>query len=56
MLIDAKVPLKARSRLPVVVAGDIVIWIPGFKPARPYVAQSPSSRRVIIEATNKTAQ
>jgi tRNA(Ile)-lysidine synthase len=56
MLIDAKVPLNARSRFPVVVAGDAVIWMPGFKPAKSYIPQSDSDRCVIIEAHGRTAR
>jgi len=56
MLIDAKVPLYARGRLPVVVAGDVVIWIPGFKPAKAYIAQPHSGRSVVIEAYEKTTR
>jgi len=56
MLIDAKVPLNARARLPMVAAGEVVIWIPGFKPAKLYIAQPDSSRSVIIEAYEKTTR
>ncbi|HYK89867.1 MAG TPA: tRNA lysidine(34) synthetase TilS, partial [Acidobacteriota bacterium] len=50
MLIDAKVPLSARSRVAVVVAGEVVIWIPGFKPAKQYIARPDSGRCVLLEA------
>jgi len=49
MLIDAKVPLPARSELPMVVADKDVIWIPGFKPAKPYQAQAGSDSTVMLE-------
>jgi tRNA(Ile)-lysidine synthase len=50
ILIDAKIPLPARSHLPLVVAGDTVIWIPGFKPAKSFIASPQSGRCVILEA------
>ncbi len=50
MLIDARVPVSERSRIAVVAAGEAVIWIPGFRPARNYTAQSRSGRCVLIEA------
>jgi tRNA(Ile)-lysidine synthase len=56
MMIDAKVPLYARDRLPVVAAGEVVIWIPGFRPAKVYIAQPDSSRSVIIEAYERTTR
>jgi tRNA(Ile)-lysidine synthase len=49
LLIDAKVPLPERSRLPLVVAGNTVIWIPGFKPAKSFIANALSGRCVILE-------
>jgi tRNA(Ile)-lysidine synthase len=49
MLIDKKIPLGYRSVLPVVAAGNDVIWIPGFRPARGYEYKSGSRRCVVIE-------
>ena len=53
MLIDAKVPLSERPRIPVVAAGETVIWIPGFKPPKAYIPQSNSVRYVILEAIER---
>ena len=30
LLIDAKVPLEDRNRLPMVLSGDEIVWIPGY--------------------------
>jgi len=49
MLIDKKVPLGHRSVLPMVAAGNDVIWIPGFRPARAYESRPGSERCVVIE-------
>jgi tRNA(Ile)-lysidine synthase len=48
MLIDNKIPQLQRPALPMIVAGNDVIWIPGFRPARNYEAmpESPSCIRV----------
>ncbi len=50
MLIDAKVPLLQRDCLPVVLARDTVVWIPGFAPVKHYIARPDSGRCVVIEA------
>ena len=49
MLIDRKIPLIQRNALPMVVSGEDVIWIPGFRPARTYAAKDPSKPFVFIE-------
>ena len=49
MLIDKKVPLIQRAVLPMVVSGEDVIWIPGFRPARAYEAKDPSKPFVLLE-------
>jgi tRNA(Ile)-lysidine synthase len=49
MLIDGKIPQLNRPGLPMVSAGEDVIWIPGFRPARAYEAHPGSERCVAIE-------
>jgi tRNA(Ile)-lysidine synthase len=49
MLIDNKIPLVQRSALPIVVAGNDVIWIPGFRSARAYEARPESQTCILIE-------
>jgi tRNA(Ile)-lysidine synthase len=49
MLIDSKIPLSRRSELPLVIANEDVIWIPGFRPARLYEAKPGSSGCIVIE-------
>jgi tRNA(Ile)-lysidine synthase len=49
MLIDRKIPLIRRDVLPMVVSGEDVIWIPGFRPARTYGAKDPSKPFVLLE-------
>jgi tRNA(Ile)-lysidine synthase len=50
MLINARIPLSMRGLQPMVVAGDAVIWVPGFLPAGPFRACPRSGRCVILEA------
>ncbi len=50
LLIDARVPAKARESLPMVADGSCVIWIPGFKPAKPYIPQTATHRRIVVKA------
>ncbi len=49
MLIDAKISLHDRSRLPMIASGDDIIWIPGFEPAKAFRAQNQSAPCVVIE-------
>jgi tRNA(Ile)-lysidine synthase len=50
MLIDAKIELGARARLPIVaIEGGAVVWIPGFEPAKPFRAQTQSKQSVVVE-------
>jgi len=49
MLIDRRISLPRRAVLPMIVAGDAVIWIPGFRPARGYEARPGSRECVMIE-------
>jgi tRNA(Ile)-lysidine synthase len=49
MLIDGKIPVSMRSSLPMVVYGDKVIWVPGFRPARGFEAKSDSISCICIQ-------
>jgi tRNA(Ile)-lysidine synthetase-like protein len=49
ILIDGKIPQSQRSALPMVAAGNDVIWIPGFRPARNYEARPESVGCVVVE-------
>jgi tRNA(Ile)-lysidine synthase len=54
MLINCKIPRSQRNVLPMVVAGNKVIWIPGFRPARGFEARPESPRCVAIEIMQDT--
>ena len=49
MLIDAKIPLDRRAALPMLAAGGVVVWIPGFRPARGYEARPESNACLLAE-------
>ena len=49
MLIDAKIPLDRRAALPMLAAGDFVVWIPGFPPARGYEMQPGAETYLLAE-------
>lgn len=51
VLIDGKVPSLQRAGLPMVVAGEDVVWIPGFRPARSCEARPGSRSCILLEAT-----
>jgi tRNA(Ile)-lysidine synthase len=49
MLIDRTIPLMLRETLPMIAAGEAVIWMPGFKPAPAYAAHPDSETFVMLE-------
>ncbi len=49
MLIDGKIPYLQRLSLPMVLAGNTVIWIPGFRPARSWEARTESQTCILLE-------
>ena len=51
MMIDGKIPYLRRTGMPLVVAGNDVIWIPGFRPASQYEARPESLKCVLVEVT-----
>jgi tRNA(Ile)-lysidine synthase len=53
MFLAARIPLPARAALPIVAAGEAVIWVPGFRPAKTFRAQPASGRSVLIEVKPK---
>lgn len=46
---QARIPFRKRSCLPAVVAGEAVVWIPGVKPAKSFIARPGCSRCVVLE-------
>ena len=50
MLLAARLSISERDMNPLVTAGDAVIWIPGFPPAKFFVGKPGSGRCVLLEA------
>ena len=53
MLIDARIPLRARSSLPMVAAPGCVIWIPGFQPAKSVAVNPQTVRCLVLEVKTR---
>jgi tRNA(Ile)-lysidine synthase len=49
VLIDARIPIGARSSLAMVVSGRSVVWIPGFPPPKSLNPRPSSGRCVVLE-------
>jgi tRNA(Ile)-lysidine synthase len=47
VLVDRKVPREARAALPVVMAGDVVLWVPGI--VRSSAARAGAGTRTVVE-------
>ncbi len=50
MMINERIPLRSRATLPMVVARDTIIWIPGFRASEAHVVRTRSQRCVVLEA------
>jgi tRNA(Ile)-lysidine synthase len=45
-MINAKVPRAIRDRLPLLISGEQVVWVPGFRVGQPHLVRA-ETRRVI---------
>jgi tRNA(Ile)-lysidine synthase len=45
-MINVKVPRIIRDRLPLVVAGDQIVWVPGYRVGQPFIVRD-ETRRII---------
>jgi tRNA(Ile)-lysidine synthase len=45
-LIGVKVPRAIRDRLPLIVSGDQIVWVPGFRLGQPFIVTE-ATRRII---------
>ena len=50
--VNEKVPQRARDRWPLLCSGDVVVWVPGYRPAHPFRITS-SSRNVTYFAVTR---
>jgi len=45
-MINVKVPRAIRDRLPLLVSGDQIAWVPGFRVGQPFIVRD-ETRRII---------
>jgi tRNA(Ile)-lysidine synthase len=50
--VNEKMPQRARDRWPLLCSGDVVVWVPGYRPAHPFRLKS-SSRNVMYFAVTQ---
>jgi tRNA(Ile)-lysidine synthase len=43
-MINAKVPRAIRDRLPLIVSGDQIVWVPGYRVGQPFIVQDETQR------------
>jgi tRNA(Ile)-lysidine synthase len=53
LLINARIPMSMRAILPMIVSGEDVLWIPGFRPATRYAAKPDSRECVLIRVSTE---
>jgi tRNA(Ile)-lysidine synthase len=51
-LVNEKVPQRARDRWPLLCSGDVVVWIPGYRPAEPFRLTATSKKMVYFAVTS----
>lgn len=53
ILVDAKVPQRLRDRIPLLVAGDDILWVIGYRLDRRYLAESPTEHALLVRVEVK---
>lgn len=48
--IDNKLPRRARSGWPLVLASEVIVWVPGFRPAHPFRITEHTRRAIRLRA------
>ena len=48
LLIDAKIPRQERERVPVLVNGEAIIWIVGYRTSEPFKVRAETKRRLYL--------
>jgi tRNA(Ile)-lysidine synthase len=52
---DMKMPQALRHRVPIVVAPEGIVWVAGYRAARPFLATSTTRERVLLEVRDAPA-
>lgn len=55
ILVDAKVPARLRGRIPLLLSGDEVIWVMGYRLDRRFLATPASRRRLLVKVVQQEA-
>ena len=48
LLIDAKIPRQKRGRIPVLISGDEIIWVVGYRTSEPFKIRDETRRRLYL--------
>ncbi len=48
ILTDAKVPAAKRDTIPLLVCGDEIVWLPGYRVARAFAVRDPTAPAVQV--------
>ena len=48
LLIDAKIPRQERGRVPVLMNGDEIIWVVGYRTSEPFKVRAETKRRLYL--------
>ena len=48
LLIDAKIPQQERGRVPVLMNGDEIIWVVGYRTSEPFKVRAETKRRLYL--------
>ena len=50
VLVDRKIPVRLRDRIPIVVCGETVAWFPGSRISRHFALSDETEAAVLIRA------
>jgi len=54
LLIDAKIPRQKRGRIPVLMSGDEIIWVVGYRTSEPFKIRAETKRRLYLNYSPST--
>ena len=54
LLIDTKIPRQKRGRIPVLMSGDEIIWVVGYRTSEPFKIRAETRRRLYLSYSPST--
>ena len=54
LLIDAKIPQQERGRVPVLMSGDEIVWVVGYRTSEPFKVRAETKRRLYLSYSPST--